>query len=116
VAVSGGVWAGARATATRVRARQARSQAAGRCFMRGILAGGGEEKGRPWGGLREHVEQIADQLALARCRFSRLELSARSTRSSDSRSVMLLTCATSLTMKYLARSYIFFSRKERLLR
>src|SRR4029079_7948083 len=47
-------------------------------------------------------------------RFSRLELSARSTSCSASRSEMFLTCATSLTMKYLARSYIFFSRNERL--
>src|SRR6185295_4715309 len=57
------------------------------------------------------------QLAtLVFCRFKRLDVSERSTSSSASRSAMFLTCATSLTMKYFARSYIFFSRNDRLFR
>ena len=54
------------------------------------------------------------QLALALEIFSRLPVSAFSTSTTASSSPTSLTCRTSLTMKYLAFSYIFFSRNDRL--
>lgn len=74
------------------------------------------ESGLSWPWLLEAGSAAGQesQLALALEIFSRLPVSAFSTSPSASSSPISLTCRTSLTMKYLAFSYIFFSRNDRL--